>query len=119
MENIDKLNSSIEKLADENSANSVFDAVPEKVKRKSKAVENMIMSTSTENVEAEVELKDKVDEARMERERRRVIEYMNSHRQVVRDGKKIGRNDPCPCGSGKKYKKCCLESGKFEKFKKI
>lgn len=24
-----------------------------------------------------------------------------------RRGKKIGRNDPCPCGSGKKYKKCC------------
>lgn len=23
-------------------------------------------------------------------------------------GKKIGRNEPCPCGSGKKYKKCCL-----------
>ncbi len=23
-------------------------------------------------------------------------------------GKKVGRNDPCPCGSGKKYKKCCL-----------
>ena len=23
--------------------------------------------------------------------------------------KKIGRNDPCPCGSGKKYKKCCLK----------
>ena len=22
---------------------------------------------------------------------------------------KIGRNDPCPCGSGKKYKKCCLD----------
>jgi len=21
---------------------------------------------------------------------------------------KLGRNDPCPCGSGKKYKKCCL-----------
>ena len=27
--------------------------------------------------------------------------------QVVRSGAKIGRNDPCPCGSGKKYKKCC------------
>jgi len=26
---------------------------------------------------------------------------------VVREGKKIGRNDPCPCGSGKKYKHCC------------
>ena len=25
-----------------------------------------------------------------------------------RNGKKIGRNDPCPCGSQKKYKKCCL-----------
>ena len=25
-----------------------------------------------------------------------------------RDGKKIGRNDPCPCGSGKKYKNCCM-----------
>jgi preprotein translocase subunit SecA len=27
--------------------------------------------------------------------------------QVVRNAAKIGRNDPCPCGSGKKYKKCC------------
>jgi preprotein translocase subunit SecA len=26
---------------------------------------------------------------------------------VKRVGKKVGRNDPCPCGSGKKYKKCC------------
>jgi uncharacterized protein YchJ len=26
----------------------------------------------------------------------------------VRPSPKIGRNDPCPCGSGKKYKKCCL-----------
>ncbi len=26
---------------------------------------------------------------------------------VVRDSPKVGRNDPCPCGSGKKYKKCC------------
>lgn len=27
---------------------------------------------------------------------------------VVRAGSKLGRNDPCPCDSGKKYKKCCL-----------
>ncbi len=27
--------------------------------------------------------------------------------QVVRGTAKVGRNDPCPCGSGKKYKKCC------------
>jgi preprotein translocase subunit SecA len=25
----------------------------------------------------------------------------------VRSGPKVGRNDPCPCGSGKKYKQCC------------
>jgi uncharacterized protein YecA (UPF0149 family) len=25
----------------------------------------------------------------------------------VRTSAKVGRNDPCPCGSGKKYKKCC------------
>jgi SEC-C motif-containing protein len=28
--------------------------------------------------------------------------------QPVRVGPKVGRNEPCPCGSGKKYKKCCL-----------
>ena len=26
---------------------------------------------------------------------------------IVRDGAKVGRNDPCPCGSGLKYKRCC------------
>ena len=29
------------------------------------------------------------------------------NRPVVNKGPKVGRNDPCPCGSGKKYKKCC------------
>ncbi|MGH8679785.1 MAG: SEC-C metal-binding domain-containing protein, partial [Burkholderiales bacterium] len=28
----------------------------------------------------------------------------------LRQAEKIGRNDPCPCGSGKKYKKCCLRA---------
>ncbi|MBO4297676.1 MAG: SEC-C domain-containing protein, partial [Clostridia bacterium] len=27
--------------------------------------------------------------------------------KTVRAGMKVGRNDPCPCGSGKKYKECC------------
>ena len=26
---------------------------------------------------------------------------------IIRTGPKVGRNDPCPCGSGKKYKQCC------------
>ena len=31
-------------------------------------------------------------------------------RTIIREGPKVGRNDPCPCGSGKKYKKCCGRS---------
>jgi uncharacterized protein len=30
-------------------------------------------------------------------------------RPFVRGAPKVGRNDPCPCGSGKKHKKCCLD----------
>ena len=43
-------------------------------------------------------------------------EFMNRVRTkpIIRDYKKIGRNDPCPCGSGKKYKNCCLSSGRYE-----
>ena len=33
-------------------------------------------------------------------------------RERVPAGNRIGRNDPCPCGSGKKYKKCCGKEGK-------
>ena len=33
-------------------------------------------------------------------------------KQPVRKDKKVGPNDPCPCGSGKKYKKCCLQKDK-------
>ena len=28
--------------------------------------------------------------------------------QVIQKNKAVGRNDPCPCNSGKKFKKCCL-----------
>ena len=34
----------------------------------------------------------------------------------VKSKKKVGRNDPCPCGSGKKYKQCCGIKGKHEFF---
>ena len=38
--------------------------------------------------------------------RKRLALEQKRSRTVVK-GAKIGRNDPCPCGSGKKYKKCC------------
>ncbi|MCL2373163.1 MAG: SEC-C metal-binding domain-containing protein [Defluviitaleaceae bacterium] len=34
------------------------------------------------------------------------VQQKRSH-TIVRNDEKVGRNDPCPCGSGKKYKKCC------------
>ncbi|MDR2068954.1 MAG: YchJ family protein [Spirochaetaceae bacterium] len=33
---------------------------------------------------------------------------------VVRSAPKVGRNEPCPCGSGKKYKHCCGKSPRLE-----
>lgn len=31
----------------------------------------------------------------------------------------VGRNDPCPCGSGKKYKNCCLSTGRYEAYSRV
>lgn len=36
-----------------------------------------------------------------------VDNYVDTSRYVAQRGPKVGRNDPCPCGSGKKYKRCC------------
>jgi len=35
------------------------------------------------------------------------IERLLNPKIMRRNKPKVGRNDPCPCGSGKKYKKCC------------
>jgi len=56
---------------------------------------------------------DEIEEA-FQRKKKRELEQarmagagdMQTVQQVVRSGDKVGRNDPCPCGSGKKYKKC-------------
>ncbi|MEF3168618.1 MAG: SEC-C domain-containing protein [Deltaproteobacteria bacterium] len=39
---------------------------------------------------------------------------MHAYKVYVRKYPKVGRNDPCPCGSGKKYKKCCLARDEAE-----
>ena len=41
------------------------------------------------------------------KEKRRELYLIQKKSGTVVVGKKVGRNDPCPCGSGKKYKKCC------------
>ncbi|MBK7009080.1 MAG: SEC-C domain-containing protein [Saprospiraceae bacterium] len=65
-------------------------------------------------------------EAFMEAFRERIDDYENfdseseddapvipmfGNEPIVNREPKIGRNDPCPCGSGKKYKKCCWKGG--------
>jgi hypothetical protein len=40
-------------------------------------------------------------------DRRKELYREQKNSGTVIKGKKVGRNDPCPCGSGKKYKKCC------------
>jgi preprotein translocase subunit SecA len=61
------------------------------------------MATTIDDMEAEFQRRKKreLDQARMAGGGQQ-----EAVQQVVR-GDKVGRNDPCPCGSGKKYKKCC------------
>lgn len=40
-------------------------------------------------------------------EKRKEIKTTYNRSKIVINENKIGRNEPCPCGSGKKYKKCC------------
>lgn len=77
----------------------------EEAKHIAKCVRILIEKGSTDHigfVDEEEDLED-VYEAAAERQRQG---YSSS--RPYRRGEKIQRNDPCPCGSGKKYKKCCL-----------
>jgi hypothetical protein len=40
-------------------------------------------------------------------------EHIKNNRPKINLAQKMGRNDPCECGSGKKYKKCCLKHKQF------
>lgn len=42
-----------------------------------------------------------------EKKQKELYKEQKRSQTVRHEGPKIGRNDPCPCGSGKKYKKCC------------
>jgi preprotein translocase subunit SecA len=61
--------------------------------------------------EASVEQASKKEKVQTTEERRDIFQEEDQDREkkapVKRDAPKVGRNDPCPCGSGKKFKKCC------------
>ncbi len=46
-------------------------------------------------------------DALLSEEKRKELYKAQKRSMIVVKGKKVGRNDPCPCGSGKKYKFCC------------
>lgn len=62
---------------------------------------------------------EKTKEDKLEEEKRlkELEAEFNKITQNDRTDEKIGRNDPCPCGSGKKYKKCCLKKDNVYKNK--
>jgi len=60
-------------------------------------------STSMDDLEAQFQRRKKKE---LEQARMAGTNGSTTPQQVVRGGEKVGRNDPCPCGSGKKYKKC-------------
>jgi preprotein translocase subunit SecA len=76
-----------------------------------------IFSEMTERISTEVLRRlfkiqiQKQETVRREQQKQEQLNYNrgegSSVAQTVRRGRKIGRNDPCPCGSGKKFKKCC------------
>jgi uncharacterized protein YecA (UPF0149 family) len=75
----------------------------------------MIMDGTTMSEEAEK--KNENMQAALENDRIAQLKAMMAARkQKVREYPKIGRNDACYCGSGKKYKNCCLSTGTYEKL---
>lgn len=55
-----------------------------------------------------------IEDAIVKNEKAKIMNMPRKTRTIIREYNKIGRNDSCPCGSGKKYKNCCLETGKYE-----
>jgi len=64
------------------------------------------LSTMPENIRTNIDRQDGIGLA-AQPVGQKAISQPQSQQQIVRKKKKVGRNDPCPCGSGKKYKKCC------------
>jgi len=84
-----------------------------------KVIEEQLQSIRLFATEKGWEQLDKMDDTQIDQEQNKIEpcvrvlfhhfldQRKQAHQPVTRSNLKIGRNDPCPCGSGKKYKKCC------------
>ncbi len=73
-------------------------------------ISQMKMDTLVKLCLVEIQREEEVEEIRHKQKQDYILsrgEDVPEAQTVKREGQKIGRNDPCPCGSGKKYKKCC------------
>jgi preprotein translocase subunit SecA len=77
------------------------------------------LKEEAEKVQEMVLEEGEIDESRLEFAKRDVFAEKEKKNQPIKT-EKIGRNEPCPCGSGKKYKKCCgreaFETNKEERL---
>ncbi|MDH3390584.1 MAG: preprotein translocase subunit SecA [Desulfobulbaceae bacterium] len=85
----------------------MFANMIETVKRQTLVTLFRIKIASQEEIDREALEKRKRQQSEMRLSRGGEESGQAQQQPTKREGEKIGRNDPCPCGSGKKYKKCC------------
>jgi len=83
----------------------MFSAMIETIREQTLSTLFRIKLASEEDLDREAMEKKKREQSKMQMSRGRDAEQ--AQQPLKREGEKIGRNSPCPCGSGKKYKKCC------------
>ncbi len=89
---------------------SLFTELVESIKFETLKTLYMIRFKSEEEMEREQESIEKM-RARMEASASDIVTNKDEELKPLVKGKKPARNDPCPCGSGRKYKHCCGKSG--------
>ncbi len=94
----------------------LFNQLLERIKHETIAVLSKVQVRTEEDVEAVEEQRRRQEEAEVSYQHAQASALGEAeeasggqeaaHTPFVREGRKIGRNEPCPCGSGKKYKRC-------------
>ena len=87
----------------------MFTELMQRVKEKTVSTLLRIQLARSEEVE-ELEAERRRQQQEMEMQRSDELQTAEKKKQPQRQAQKVGRNAPCPCGSGKKYKKCCGET---------
>jgi preprotein translocase subunit SecA len=91
----------------------LFSTMLESIKRDVISMISRVQVRDPEDVEAVEEQRRQNTEVEYQHEAAEMMggeepqEEVTASQPYTREGEKVGRNDPCPCGSGKKFKQCC------------